>query len=161
MAIGDMFVKIDGIEGESEDSSHKKEIQIQSFSFGASNAGSSGLGQGSGTGKVSIQDLHIVKPIDKSSVTIHKFCCNGKHIPTVVLTVRKAGENPQDYLVVTLTESMISSYTITGHEGGGLPMESVSFNFSKIKHDYKPQTATGSLGAMVTMTCDVKQNLVT
>src|ERR1700683_1263620 len=141
MAQGDMFIKIDGIEGESEDATHKKEIQIGSFSFGAANGGSSALGTGSAAREGVIQDLHFVKPVDKSSVNLHKYCCNGKHIPTVVLTVRKAGENPKDYMTVTLPEAIISPENMSGHDGGGLPMETVSLNFSKLKHDYKPQLA--------------------
>src|SRR5262245_66597237 len=29
-------------------------------------------------------------------------CCNGKHFPKATLTVRKAGENPLEYLLVTV-----------------------------------------------------------
>ena len=49
MATGDMFLKLDGIEGESLDDKHKNEIALTSFSIGASNAGSGAVGTGSGT----------------------------------------------------------------------------------------------------------------
>jgi type VI secretion system secreted protein Hcp len=160
MAIGDMFLKIDGIDGESEDQKHKNEIQILSCNFGGANAGSGGVGSGSGTSKVQLHDFTFSKVVDKASPALFKYNCNGKHIPAVVLTVRKAGENPQEYLVVTLTESIISSYNLSASDGGGLPTESVSINFSKIKYDYKTQTAQGTLGPLVTMTFDIKQNLV-
>jgi type VI secretion system secreted protein Hcp len=39
MAAADYFLKIDGIEGESNDSKHKAEIEIGSFSFGATQKG--------------------------------------------------------------------------------------------------------------------------
>jgi type VI secretion system secreted protein Hcp len=161
MAQNDMFLKIDGIDGESEDAKHKNEIQIDSYSFGAANSGSSVLGSGSGTGKVQFQDFSFQKVVDKSSPSLAKYCANGKHIPTTVLTVRKAGENPQEYLIVTMTESLVSSWQNSGHNGGGLPLESVTLNFSKIKVDYKPQQKDGTLGALVTMTVDLKTNTFT
>ena len=40
MAAVDYFLKIDGIKGESQDKTHKDEIQLNSFSWGATNAGS-------------------------------------------------------------------------------------------------------------------------
>ena len=39
MATVDYFLKIDGIPGESQDKTHKNEIQLNSFSWGATNAG--------------------------------------------------------------------------------------------------------------------------
>ncbi len=35
MAQVDYFLKIEGIEGESEDSKHKKDVEVLSFSWGA------------------------------------------------------------------------------------------------------------------------------
>jgi type VI secretion system secreted protein Hcp len=161
MAQCDMYLKIDGIDGESEDAKHKNEIQIDSYSLGAANSGSSVMGSGSGTGKVQFQDFSFQKVVDKSSPALAKYCANGKHITTTVLTVRKAGENPQEYLIITMTESIVSSYQHSGHNGGGLPLESVTLNFSKIKYDYKPQQKDGTLGALVTMTADLKTNTFT
>jgi len=53
----DMFLKIDGIEGESTDSKHKNEIELQSFSWGATQPGSAGHGGGAGVGKVQVHDF--------------------------------------------------------------------------------------------------------
>jgi len=160
MAQGDMFLKIDGIEGESQDDKHKNEIQINSFSLGATNAGTGGSNLGSGASKVQVHDIHVTKQVDKSSPNLFINCCSGKHIPTAVITVRKAGEKPQDYMTITMSEVFVSSYSETGHEGGGIPTESVSLNFSKIKYEYKTQSADGTLGAAVTKTYDLKGNKV-
>ena len=46
MATVDFFLKIEGIEGESEDRAHKGEIEILSWSWGVTNAGTSGGGGG-------------------------------------------------------------------------------------------------------------------
>ena len=47
----DMFLKLDGIDGESQDSKHKNEIQLQGFSFGAVQPGSASLSGGAGVGQ--------------------------------------------------------------------------------------------------------------
>ena len=160
MAQGDMFLKIEGIDGESQDDRHKNEIQIDSFSLGAANSGSGGSNLGSGTSKVKVEDIHFTKQIDKASPNLFINCCSGKHIPTAVLTVRKAGENPQDYFTITLTDVLISSHSISGHDGGGMPSDTFSLNFSKIKHEYKTQTASGTLGPAIAKTYDVNSNKV-
>jgi type VI secretion system secreted protein Hcp len=66
----DFFLKIDGIEGESQDDKHKNEIHITSFLMAAKNAGSGGSNTGSGVGKARVLDIHITKEVDKSSPNI-------------------------------------------------------------------------------------------
>jgi len=51
MAVVDYFLKIDGIDGESQDSKHKGDIELESFSWGATQAGTSSYGGGMGAGK--------------------------------------------------------------------------------------------------------------
>ena len=48
----DMFLKLDGIKGESADHKHKDEIHIESFSWGLSQTGAHGSGGGGGADKV-------------------------------------------------------------------------------------------------------------
>ena len=158
MAQGDFFLKIDGVEGESQDDKHKNEISVASISFGVSNTGTGGSNLGSGGGRSNIQDMHFTKTIDASSPNLFIACATGKHFPKATVTVRRAGEKPQEYLTYELTEAYISSITTSGHEGGGLAQESVSLNFSKIKMVYTPQNADGSPGAKNEKTYDVKAN---
>ena len=82
----DMFIKMDGIKGESGDKSHKEEINVLAWSWGMSNSGSAHLGGGAGSGKVNVQDLSLTKYIDKSSPDLMLCCCNGKHIAKAQLT---------------------------------------------------------------------------
>ena len=46
----DYFLKIEGVDGESNDSKHKNEIEILSFSWGATNTGTTAHGGGGGAG---------------------------------------------------------------------------------------------------------------
>ena len=128
----DMFLKIDGIDGDSTDKKHKGEIELLSFSWGLSNTGSSSSGGGGGAGKVVVQDFSIVAAMSSSSPQMMEKCCRGEHIPSVSLTLATK-ETKQEYLKIKLSDVLISGYnTGGGGAGGAVPMDQVSFNFSKM-----------------------------
>ena len=145
----DMFLKLEGIEGESPDHKHKNEIEILSFSWGANQPGSAGHGGGAGIGKVHIQDFSFTKHMDKASPKLFEHCATGKHLPTVTLTCRKAGGDQQEYAKIILKEVIVSSYNHSGSGGASLPTEHITLNFSKIEVEYKPQDEKGNLGGVV------------
>ena len=156
----DYFLKLDGVEGESTDERHKGEIEILSWSWGETNtaAMSPGRGGGAGAGKVSMQDFHFVKSYDKASPSLFLKCATGEHIKEATLSVRKAGGDQQEYLKVTLTDVIITSYQTGGSSGDPVPTESFSLNFAKIEFEYKPQKPDGSLDAPVKAGYDLKLN---
>jgi hypothetical protein len=57
----DMFIKIDTVDGEAQDTKHKKEIDVLSWWWGMSNSGSADVGGGAGAGKVNVDDLTFAK----------------------------------------------------------------------------------------------------
>lgn len=159
MAAEDFYLDIEGIKGEAAAVGFEGQMQIQSWSFGANNAGSAGLGTGLGTGKVSMQDFHFVIENGKASVQIFLACCKGNHIPKAVLSCRKTGGGgePYTYYKVTFNDLVISSFQTGGSAGGGLPIEQVSFNFTKITHEYFQQdTASGTVELAATTSYDTK-----
>lgn len=158
MAAVDFFVKLDGIDGESQDDVHKNEIHVDSFTFGVTNAGTGGVNLGSGAARSNVQDFHFTKGTDMASPNLFIACCTGKHIPTATITIRKAGENPMEYLIYNLTEVFVSSHNTSGHDGSGVAQESFSLNCSKVEINYTPQNADGSAGAKITKTYDIKAN---
>jgi type VI secretion system secreted protein Hcp len=154
----DMFLKIDGIKGEAKDKSHKDDIDILAWSWGASNAGTTHMGGGGGAGKVNMQDLSFTKYIDKASTELFLCTCSGKHITKATLVVRKAGNQPLEYLTVTLNDVLVTSYSTGGSGGEDRLTENVTLNFSKVKVEYKEQSATGAAAASLNAGWDVKQN---
>ena len=143
----DMFIKIKDIEGESKDDKHGKEIDVLAWSWGLSNSGNAHAGGGLGAGKVNVQDLSFTKWIDKSSPTLMLHCSNGKHIPEALVTIRKAGETPLEYLKITLEDVLVSSYSTGGSGGEDRLTENVTLNFAKVKVEYNEQDAKGSVAA--------------
>jgi len=153
----DMFLKLDGIKGESQDHKHKDEIHIQSWSWGMSQTGTMGTGVGGGAGKVHVHDISITKAVDKSSPALMLHCCNGKHIPNGLVTVRKAGDKPLEYLKMKLTDIIISGVQNAGH-GGDILTENLTLNFAKFHIEYQEQKPDGSGSPGGEMGWDVKAN---
>jgi type VI secretion system secreted protein Hcp len=155
----DAFLMLDGIKGESVDGKHKDEIDVRSFSWGVSQTGTGHTGAGSGAGKADFQDLQIVKSVDKSTPLLKLACASGKHITKGKLTVRKAGENPLEYLTIDLENILVSSYSLTGVSGSSeVPDEQVTFNFAKMKTEYWTQTKQGAKGENANFSWDVSAN---
>jgi type VI secretion system secreted protein Hcp len=158
MAAVDYFLKIEGVDGESHDSKHKGEIDLESWSWGATQAGAHAAGGGGGAGKVDMQDFHFVMKVNKSSPKLMLACANGEHIKKAVLTCRKAGKDQQEYLKVTMSDLLVSSYQTGGSAGSAaiVPVDQISLNFSKIEFEYKEQKADGTLGGSVKTGYDLK-----
>lgn len=154
----DMFIKIGDVKGEAQDKTHMDEIDVLAWSWGMSQSGSTHMGGGSGAGKVNVQDLSFTKYIDKASPDLMLACCNGKHYPEAVLIVRKAGENPLEYVKIKMEDLIISSLSTGGSGGEDRLTENVTLNFGKVTVDYKEQTKTGAAGAAPTMTWNIAQN---
>ena len=155
----DIFIKIGDIKGEAQDSSHKDEIDVLSWSWGQSQSGTMHTGGGGGSGKVSIQDLSIVKYVDKASANLLAACSSGKHYPEALLTVRKAGENPIEYLKFTMEKVLITSVSTGGSGGEDRLTESVTVNFGKCKVEYSPQKEDGSADAAITYGWNIPENV--
>ena len=145
MSITDMFLKLDKTPGESEDTKHKGEIDVLSWSWGVSNSGSMAVGGGGGSGTASPQDFHFTMLMSSASPLLMDHCNRGTHLDKAVLTCRKAGGDPHEYLILTFEGCLVSSYS-TGGGGGGdsLPVESIGINFAKMSQKYVPQSAKGS-----------------
>ena len=157
-AASDYFLKIDGVDGESRDDKHKGEIDVESWSFGASQSGSMAMGGGGGAGKVVMQDFHFTKSVDKASPKLFEAIATGKHLKEAKLVLRSTGGSQVEYLVITLSDVLVSSYSTSGSSGDYRPTESVSFNFAQIKMSYVEQDAKGSAGAATEFGWDLKKN---
>ena len=159
MAAVDYFLKVDGIDGESHDAKHKGEIDLESWSWGESQSGTHGGGGGGGAGKVSMQDFHFVMKVNKASPKLMLACASGQHIPKAVLTCRKAGTDQQEFLKITMSDLLVSSYQ-TGGSGHSdiVPTDQVSLNYSKIEFEYKEQKPDGTLGGSVKAGYNLKEN---
>jgi len=158
MAAVDYFLKIDGIKGESKDSKHADEIDVESWSWGESQSGAHAAGGGGGAGEGSMQDFPFVMKMNKASPLLFLQCASGKHIPKAVLTCRKAGDKQQEFLTVTMSDLLVSSYQTGGSSSSDIiPTDQISMNFAKIEFAYGEQKADGSLAAADKKGFDLKK----
>jgi type VI secretion system secreted protein Hcp len=158
MAAEDIFLKLTGITGESQDHKHKGEINVISWSWGATQPGSMHVATGGGVGKVNVRDMSIKKRVDTSTPALWQAMCVGKHIDTATLTVRKAGENPLEFFVITLSSVLVTGQD-TGGGSGDLPMtETVTLNFRTFDIKYVEQRPDGGAGLSTEFAFDIALN---
>ena len=157
----DYFLKIDGIDGESQDDAHTNEIEIASFRWSEKQPGTfqrNGSGGHTG-GKVQMGNFVFTMPTCKASPKLFLACAKGDHIPTATLTCRKAGGGQQEFFKITLSEVLVSHYETASTDGDGSsdndgttlgfhdgsPLDRVELAFGKIECEYRPQKSDGSL----------------
>jgi len=160
----DMFIRIgpkDGVcKGESRDKVHAGLIDVVAWSWGVSNSGTAHTGGGAGAGKANVQDVSFTKYVDASSAALLLACCTGQHFDDAQLIVRKAGTTPVEYIVLDMTEVLITAVSTGGSGGEDRLTESVTLNFAKIKFSYTEQDPTGKAKTpKKEMTFDIAQNV--
>lgn len=155
----DMFLKLGDVKGESRDSKHKDEVDVLAWSWGMSQSGTTHLGTGGGAGKVNVQDLSLTKYVDKASPNLIMAACNGKHYPEALLTVRKAGEKPLEYIKITMKEVLVSSISTGGSGGEDRITENVTLNFASFKVEYSPQKPDGTGDAAIEAAFNIAENV--
>jgi type VI secretion system secreted protein Hcp len=153
----DVFLKIDGIDGESNDAKHKGEIEIESFSWGASSPETGGAGGGS-AGRVTMEDFSFTTPVTRASPKLFQACVERRRIKTALLTVRRAGGQQHDFYKVTMSDVQISAWRQAS--GAELPMDQVSMNFGKVQIAYTGQRPDGTPGDTVTAGWDSKNTKI-
>ncbi|WP_449567301.1 Hcp family type VI secretion system effector [Lelliottia nimipressuralis] len=156
----DMFIKIEGIEGESPDAIHKNEIQVLSWNWVVAQHSNMHSGSGGGSGRATVDDFCFVHYTDKASPNLLNYCLTGKHIKNIQFVIRKAGGDPLEYLTIKFTDAIITKVNMEGsHDDETRPRESVRFSFTKMTQDYVMQNAEGHKSGVISATYDVKANL--
>lgn len=156
----DIFMKINGIQGESRDKGHKDEIEVLAWTWGLSNqVASPSPGGGAGAGKVKFQDLSFTHQVDKASPNLMLACASCKYHPEARLIVcRSDPTTPQEFLVIKLQGVLVTSVQSSATRGPEGLMEQVTLNFAKVDFEYKSQKLDGSLDASVHFNWDLKLN---
>lgn len=153
----DIYLKVEGVDGESVRAGVEKWIDLESFSWGATQSGTAQTGLGAGSGRAAVQDLSCTKYLDKTTPVLLQNLLTGKPYGKVELKVRKvSGATPIDYLTITMTDVMVSSYHTGVAKGGDdRVIESLTFNFAAVKMEYILQNKDGTPGGKVPAGYDV------
>ncbi|HEY7208418.1 MAG TPA: type VI secretion system tube protein Hcp [Gaiellaceae bacterium] len=150
----DIFAKLGDIKGESLDDKHKDEVELLSWSWGVSHPVAHAGGGGSAAGKPTFHDFSFTHKIDRASPVLMQRCATGVHLKDATITHRKAGKGQQEFLVIKMSDVIVTS--VTDADEGATQTETVTLAFAKVDVEYRPQKADGSLAASVHFKYDVK-----
>lgn len=154
LAVDQMFLKLTGIAGESQDGLHLNEIDLQAFSWGASSSTTY-----STTSAPNVQDLTITKLADKSTPSLLLRTLNGAAITEAVLVVRRfTGYRDVEYLKITLTDVRVTAVDHSGSTSQDRVVENVRLTFRQLRMSYTPVNVDGTAGTAITIGWDVSTN---
>jgi type VI protein secretion system component Hcp len=97
--------------------------------FGAFQSGTMNVGGGGGAGKVSIEDIGLIRNPDSFSPNLFLYCASGKHFNGV--TIEVFGINGSTFMRITMENVVVTSYRIDT-SGNETPREEISLNFAKV-----------------------------
>jgi type VI secretion system secreted protein Hcp len=155
----DMFLKIDGIPGESTDARHRDEIDVLSYNWGESQPPTASSAGGAAVGRVTMQDFHFAMRVNKASPKLFLACASGAHIRNAILTVRRTGANPVEFLKWTLSDVTVASYqTDSNVPAAEPPLDQTSLRFAKVEVEYSSMRPDGSLDTPIKAGWDLQAN---
>lgn len=156
--MADVFLKLDGIPGESRDAQHTGQIEVLSWSWGVAQV--AGGGGGGGAGRPVAEDLSYTALASKAGPLLFDACASGRRVARADLFVRRAGAKPVEYLHYILTDVLVASYRVGGSDPAETagPIEQVSLDYSRLAVEYREIRPDGSLAPVVSSCWDFRRN---
>ena len=137
----DMFLKIDGIDGESTDNRHDGDTDVLGWNWGLSQSANPPARGGGEASKVSFQDMSITKFVDSATSEFMLFCCKAENIGDVTLEICRTIDEAGDrlcYFKIEMERVFITSMSLGGSSGDDILTETITLNFEKIEFTYTP-----------------------
>lgn len=157
----DMFMKVEGVDGESSDDAHDKWIELLSYNHGVSQPASGVSATGGRTGgRADFQDFSVIKTIDNATPDLSIKCAKGEHVPKVEVELCLASGDKHTFMKYTMEDCIVTSVSPGGgSEGESKPTEAVTFAYGKIKWEYTPIDHTGAPGSTTDRTWNLETNV--
>jgi type VI secretion system secreted protein Hcp len=169
----EIFLKLDGIDGESADKQHAKEIDVLSYSDGLSQTAATPVGSGGASaGRPTFMSVHFRKAIDKASVPLLLACAAGQHVKDALFTFRRTGTGAEFYKV-KLTDVLVTAVAQVAGTGEQYPLsfkaldvgadragllDEVTLDYGKIEWEYQPVGPDGKPRGAVKGGWDLRRN---
>jgi type VI secretion system secreted protein Hcp len=150
----DVYLRIDGITGESQDANFKGQIQLESFSFGASNVVH--IGVGAGSGKVAFAPMTATKLPDTTSPLLFLAVCEGTKTATATVSFVQLGASTA-FVKFDLGTVLISG--ITTSEANGMTVETITVACATLRYTVTTlDPVTGVIVSLVSEGWDITKN---
>ena len=152
------YIKFDGVDGEAQDKDHKGWSDLSSFNQPIHKPGT-GTGSTRRRGDVVLEDITLVKELDKSSPKLAEAVCKGKVFAKVEIDVTASYTDAGrvTYYRYELKNSQVVSYNISGSgQSEDVPVEELSINFEEIKVTYSECDSAGKSKGNVEYTWKVE-----
>ncbi|MFC6486411.1 Hcp family type VI secretion system effector [Nitratireductor sp. GCM10026969] len=150
-----IYLKYDGIDGEATHDKHQKWIDVQSMQFGIGRGISTPSGSTANreASEPSVSEVTITKMMDGASPKLFTESATGAAGKEVKIHLVSTGSPGNTYVEYTLTNSLISGYSVS--TGGDRPTESISINFTKMEYKFIPYDDKNKAGTPVSVHYDL------
>jgi type VI secretion system secreted protein Hcp len=115
-AFGSVFVRIDGVEGESTDDKHKSEIVVEALTIRERIADTGRPGPAAA--RVALQDFQFTKKVDKASAKISSLVAKGSHIKSASIELDSGAKVTWR---AVLSDVVLTSYKPIARSAGAAP----------------------------------------
>ena len=169
----DIFLKLDGIEGESTARGHEKEIVVLSYEQGIDTPIIQQGGGGGGAGRPTFSGVRLRKAVDAASIPLLLACASGTHIKDARFTFQRPGQTPFDFYKVSLEDVLVTRVSQRAGTGPQYPLsfeeldagadsvgflDDVTLEYGRIRWEYQTVGPDGRPGAPVTGGWDRRAN---
>jgi type VI secretion system secreted protein Hcp len=143
------------IKGDVTEGSHEHWVELNSFQWGVGRGISSPTGASADreSSAPSVSEVTCTKAQDKATVKLLNEALQGEGQTVIIDFVKTEKGKLETYLSFTLTNTMISGYSMSS--GGDRPSESISLNFTKVEMKVTPLGAAGEGESPETITYDL------
>jgi len=133
-----IYMKIEGIDGESTADGHEDWIELLSVSESIARPDDGATGSSRRRGAAVFEDIVVEKFLDRTSPKLRQALAEGRTYPKVDIDItRICGEHEVVYFTYELVNSQLGSISLEGMSAGGdRPVEDFSLNFEEIKWTY-------------------------
>jgi type VI secretion system secreted protein Hcp len=168
----DIFLALDGINGESTTKGHEQQIEVLSYDQSIDSTVPVGAGGGGGAGKSTFSGVRFRKALDTASIPLALACASGLHIKAARFAFRRPNP-PLDFYVVALDDVIVTHVGQCASTGTQSPLafeslakspatsellEQVTLHFSRIRWEYRPIGPKGSPLTPIEGGWDLKAN---
>ncbi len=170
----DIFLKLDGIDGESTVKGHERETVVLSYEqiIDDTILISGGQGGGASVSKPTFSGVRFRKPLDVGSIPLRLVCAAGTHIATATFSFRRAATG-LDFYVIKLDNVLVTHVAERAGDGPQFPLsfdalengadhtgflEEITLRFAKIQWRYVPVDAKGAATAPIVGGWDLPAN---